>query len=63
MNTFLPVVTNVVLLDKGSDKLPLERSSRTAVVMSYDLMVIKRVALVEYEFHSIIFVSFDKFWY
>ncbi|VDN60388.1 unnamed protein product [Dracunculus medinensis] len=55
LNTFLPVVTNVVLLDKGSDKLPLERSSRTAVVMSYDLMVIKRVALVEYEFHSIIF--------
>lgn len=53
----------MVLLDKGSDKLPLERSSRTAVVMSYDLMVIKRVALVEYEFHSIIFVSFDKFWY
>ncbi|MFH4975848.1 hypothetical protein AB6A40_002557 [Gnathostoma spinigerum] len=52
---FLPAVANIIVIEKGSEILPVERSSKTAVIMSYDLMVTKRAELLEYVFHIIIF--------
>ena len=48
----------MVIIEKGSDQLPREKSSRTAVIMSYDLMVSKREHIREYGFQAIIFVRF-----
>uniref|UniRef100_A0A0N5AS35 SWI/SNF-related matrix-associated actin-dependent regulator of chromatin subfamily A-like protein 1 n=1 Tax=Syphacia muris TaxID=451379 RepID=A0A0N5AS35_9BILA len=52
---FIPSVSNIVLIEKGSDQLPYEKSSRTVVILSYDLMVSKKDHLVEYGFQAIIF--------
>lgn len=55
LETFLPGVTDVVLIEKGSDHLPEKKTNRTVVIMSYDLMVSKRSHIIEYDFRAIIF--------
>ncbi|VDK42420.1 unnamed protein product [Anisakis simplex] len=52
---FLPSVTNIRVIEKGSDKLPSERSHKTVVIMSYDLMVNMQRSLQEFAFTAVIF--------
>ncbi|VDK60632.1 unnamed protein product [Anisakis simplex] len=52
---FLPSVTNIRVIEKGSDKLPSERSNKTVVIMSYDLMVNMQRSLQEFAFTAVIF--------
>ncbi|EFO16766.2 hypothetical protein LOAG_11737 [Loa loa] len=52
---FLPDVDEIVIIEKGSDRLPVKKTKQTVVIMSYDLMVSKQSHLVEYDFKAIIF--------
>ncbi|VDN07755.1 unnamed protein product [Thelazia callipaeda] len=52
---FLPTLLEIVIIEKGIDRLPPKKSKQTVVIMSYDLMVSKRSHIFEYDFKSIIF--------
>lgn len=54
---FLPSVTDISIIEKGNDHFPAKKTTRTVVIMSYDLMVSKRNHINEYGFKAIIFVS------
>uniref|UniRef100_A0A915PPC1 SWI/SNF-related matrix-associated actin-dependent regulator of chromatin subfamily A-like protein 1 n=1 Tax=Setaria digitata TaxID=48799 RepID=A0A915PPC1_9BILA len=53
--SFLPDVDNIIIIEKGSDRLPVKKTKQTVVIMSYDLMVSKQSHLVEYDFKAVIF--------
>ncbi|VDK48671.1 unnamed protein product, partial [Gongylonema pulchrum] len=55
LDTFLPGVSDVILIEKGNDLLPEKKTNRTVVIMSYDLMVSKRASIIEYDFRAVIF--------
>ncbi|VBB25880.1 unnamed protein product [Acanthocheilonema viteae] len=55
LESFLPNVDEIVIIEKGSDHLPLKKTKQTVVIISYDLMVSKQFHLVEYDFKAIIF--------
>jgi len=52
---FLPAVTKIAIIEKGTEKLPTERSPNTAIIMSYDQMVIKEKDLISAKINVIIF--------
>ncbi|VIO92396.1 Helicase conserved C-terminal domain containing protein [Brugia malayi] len=53
--SFLPAVGEIIVIEKGSDRLPLKKTKQMVVIMSYDLMVSKQSHLIEYDFKAIIF--------
>uniref|UniRef100_A0AAF5Q4A7 SWI/SNF-related matrix-associated actin-dependent regulator of chromatin subfamily A-like protein 1 n=2 Tax=Wuchereria bancrofti TaxID=6293 RepID=A0AAF5Q4A7_WUCBA len=53
--SFLPAVDEIIVIEKGSDRLPLKKTKQMVVIMSYDLMVSKQSHLTEYDFKAIIF--------
>ncbi|PAV57958.1 hypothetical protein WR25_04407 [Diploscapter pachys] len=55
ISTFLPSVQNVVMIDKGTDLLPLSNAVDTIVIISYDLMTNKKLELIATKYNVIIF--------
>lgn len=55
---FLPSISRVAIIEKGSDRMPNERSSDTVIIMSYDQMASRERELMTANIYVIIFVSF-----
>ncbi|CAD5214209.1 unnamed protein product [Bursaphelenchus okinawaensis] len=55
IENFLPAVNEVHVIEKGSDPIPVTRSTRTAIIMSYDQMAIRYKKLVEHKLYVVIF--------
>ncbi|KAI6189645.1 putative SMARCAL1-like protein [Aphelenchoides bicaudatus] len=52
---FLPNVASITVIEKGTDRLPTERTSNTVIIMSYDLMVNKKKDLLAANIYVVIF--------
>lgn len=53
---FLPIIDSVNVIEKGTDKLPTERTSKTVIIMSYDQLREKEKELMNAHIYVIIFV-------
>ncbi|CAI4231270.1 unnamed protein product [Auanema sp. JU1783] len=53
-NTFLPVISRISVIEKGSDPLPDVRTSNTVVIISYDQMVLKHKELARLAYQVLI---------